>query len=196
MQRLPRKTRLIPVISVICFSLGAWQLGQGVWLEAKAWLAQLLLQQAWSETMAGSQQVRPWPWADTWPVARMRVEKLGVDQIVLADASGRSMAFGPGRVAGTSRLGQGGNSAVSGHRDTHFRFLKDLQDGDRLELTLKDGRVQGYQITGASVHHKDETWLLGETDDERLTLITCYPFDAIVPGGPMRYVVQAKAVMF
>jgi sortase A len=184
------------MVSASCFMFGAWQLGEGAWLEAKARLAQLLLQQAWSQTLDGEQQVRPWPWADTWPVARMQVQRLGVDQIVLSDASGRSMAFGPGHVTGTGRPGSGGNSAISGHRDTHFRFLQRLTAGDHLDLTLKDGKKRSYRITGAAVHHKDETWLLHETGDERLTLITCYPFDAIVPGGPMRYVVQARPVVF
>ncbi len=196
MDRRVNRKRIVALVSATCLLFGVWQLGQGAWLEAKARLAQILLQQAWSQTLDGSRQVRPWPWADTWPLARMQVERLGVDQIVLADASGRSMAFGPGHVVGTGEPGGGGNSAISGHRDTHFRFLQQLQTGDQLELTLRDGRVQDYRITGSSVHHKDETWLLGETDEEQLTLITCYPFNAIVPGGPMRYVVQARPVIF
>ncbi|MCP4129354.1 MAG: class GN sortase [Gammaproteobacteria bacterium] len=196
MDRRVNRKPIVALVSATCLLFGVWQLGQGAWLEAKARLAQILLQQAWSQTLDGSRQVRPWPGADTWPLARMQVERLGVDQIVLADASGRSMAFGPGHVVGTGEPGGGGNSAISGHRDTHFRFLQQLQTGDQLELTLRDGKVQGYRITGSSVHHKDETWLLGETDEEQLTLITCYPFDAIVPGGPMRYVVQARAVIF
>jgi sortase A len=188
--------KLIAMFSAICFSLGVWQLGEGAYLEAKAWLSQVLLQQAWSETLSGQSQVKPWPWADTWPVARMQVKRLGIDRIVLADASGRSMAFGPGYVTGTAHLGEGGNSAISGHRDTHFRFLKNLQEDDQVELTLKDGTVRSYRITKAAVHHQDETWLLADSGDEQLTLITCYPFNALAPGGPLRYVVQAKAVLF
>lgn len=188
--------KLITLVSVICFTLGAWQLGEGVYLEAKAWLSQILLQHAWSETLAGQSQVKPWPWADTWPVARMQVKRLGVDRIVLSDASGRSMAFGPGYVSGTTQLGQGGNSAISGHRDTHFRFLKSLQTDDQIELTLKDGKMRSYRITNASVQHQDNTWLLADNGDEQLTLITCYPFNALVPGGSLRYVVQAKPVLF
>jgi sortase A len=106
------------------------------------------------------------------------------------------MAFGPGYVSGTTQLGMGGNSAISGHRDTHFRFLKNLRADDKVELTLKDGKVRSYRITNASVQHQDDTWLLADDGDDRLTLITCYPFNAVVPGGPLRYVVQAKAVVF
>ncbi len=190
------RKRIIAMISASCFLFGLWQIAEGGYLEAKAWLAQYLLQQAWIETLNGEQQVRPWPWADTWPVARMQVKRLGVDRIVLADASGRSMAFGPGHVVGTSGLGNGGNSAISGHRDTHFRFLQDLAQGDQVNLTLRDGTHRNYKVEGSSIHHKDETWLLQDSGEEALTLITCYPFDAIVPGGPMRYVVQARPVVF
>lgn len=196
MQQQPLAKKVIALISAICFALGIWQLGEGAYLEAKAWLAQYLLQQAWDESLAGGSQVKPWPWADTWPVARMQVARLGVDHIVLADASGRSMAFGPGQIVGTSQPGQGGNSAISGHRDTHFRFLPKLIQGDRIDLILLDGTRHGYQVASSSVHHQDETWLLQDSGEESLTLITCYPFDAIIPGGPMRYVVQARPVVF
>jgi sortase A len=182
------------MVVALLLALGGWQLGQGVWIHAKALLAQQLLQQAWAESLSGEQRARPWPWADTWPVARLRVNRLGVDQILLAGASGRSLAFGPGHVSGTAEPGSMGNSVLSGHRDTHFRFLKELQDGDQLEIQLPDGRFARYAVTRAQVHHQDEVWLLAPTPVSRLTLVTCYPFDAPIPGGPLRYVVTAKAV--
>jgi len=182
------------IVVALLLGLGCWQLGQGVWIHAKALLAQQLLQQAWAESLGGEQQVRPWPWADTWPLARLRIKRLGVDQILLAGASGRSLAFGPGHVSGTAAPGAMGNSVISGHRDTHFRFLKQLQDGDRLEIQLPDGGLARYAVTGAHVHHQDEVWLLEPTLMPQLTLVTCYPFDSPIPGGPLRYVVTAKAV--
>lgn len=184
------------LISVALLLVGIWQFGHGVYLEGKAWLAQRLLRQAWEETLGGKQKVRPWPWADTWPVARLRVARLGVDRIVLAGSSGRTMAFGPGYVTGTARLGEPGNSVISGHRDTHFLFLRELRPRDRIELTLPDGSVHSYLVEGAAVYRQTEGWLMGETPDTRLTLITCYPFDALVPGGPLRYVVRAKPLLF
>ena len=187
------KTRLAALALLL---VGVWQFGHGVYLEGKAWLAQLLLRQAWEETLAGGQEVHPWPWADTWPVARMQVARLGVDRIVLAGASGRTMAFGPAYVLGTAPLGGAGNSVISGHRDTHFLFLRELRPQDRIELTLPDGSVHSYVVEGTAVHRQTEGWLMGATPESRLTLITCYPFDALVPGGPLRYVVQAKPLRF
>ncbi|MET0101142.1 MAG: class GN sortase [Sedimenticola sp.] len=176
------------------FLLAGWQFSEGIYIGAKAAVAQLLLQQAWEETRDGNRQVPPWPWADTWPVARLRVARLEVDQVVLAGASGRTLAFGPGHLFGSARPGSGGNSVISGHRDTHFRFLEQLQRGDRMELLRPDGTTVTYAVYRRSVQHKDDLGVLQKEDDQ-LTLITCYPFDALVAGGDERYVVEARPVL-
>lgn len=196
MEILGTRKRIMTALSVSSLMFGIWQIAEGGYIEAKAMLAQYLLQQAWSETLDGRSQARPWPWADTWPVAKMQVQRLGVERIILADASGRSMAFGPGHVTGTSQWGQGGNTAISGHRDTHFRFLQQLVPGDRVDFTLRDGSRHSYLVTDSSVHDKKDTWLLQDSGEELLTLVTCYPFDAMAPGGPLRFVVQARPVVF
>ncbi|MES9857456.1 MAG: class GN sortase [Sedimenticola sp.] len=182
-------------LSLIALLLGGfWQLGGGIYIEAKAWLAQVLLQEAWLESRAGGGWIRPWPWADTWPVARLRVDRLGVDQVVLSGASGRTLAFGPGHINGTAIPGRDGNSVISGHRDTHFRFLQYLQQDDVIELQLADGGSLRYAVMHLSVYSEQELWLLDQTFS-RLTLITCFPFDALLPGGEERYVVIAEPVL-
>src|SRR5262245_58071359 len=160
----------------------------------KAWLAQRLLHRAWAASQAGGGAVKPWPWADTWPVARLSLPDRGVDMIVLADASGRSMAFGPGHVAGSAPPGSVGNTVLSGHRDTQFRFLKDLAPGDRIQLETVDGTVHDYAVADRLIVDARDVEILWDTDDPVLTLVTCFPFDAIVPGGPLRYVVRAVRV--
>jgi len=183
-------SRLIQSIIIIVLLVGSWQVAEGGYIKAKAWLAQYLLQSAWETARAGGERVRPWPWADTWPVARLQVPRLGVDQIILAGASGRTLAFGPGHLAGTAEPGGVGNSVVSAHRDTHFRFLQQLQPGDRLELITLQGARLTYAVASAEVHDKSDLWLLDQ-GQYLLTLITCYPFDALLPGGPERYVIRA-----
>ncbi|TVO70742.1 class GN sortase [Sedimenticola selenatireducens] len=173
--------------------VGLWQISEGGYIKAKALLAQQLLKSAWEETQAGNSRVRPWPWADTWPVARMEIERLGIDQIVLEGSSGRSLAFGPGHIAGTAPLGGLGNSAVSGHRDTHFQFLQYLQPGDQIRITPTTGESLMYAVIKRDVYDEQDTWLL-EQNSNGLTLITCYPFDALIPGGPGRFVVRAIPV--
>ena len=187
----PGSERIGRVIVGLLLAFGIWHLGGGLYIHAKAQLAQVLLQQAWDRTLRGETRVRPWPWADTWPVARIRVPGLAVDQLVLAGASGRSLAFGPGHVDGTAAPGRGGNLVISGHRDTHFSWLARVAAGDEVVLDLPDGGQKNYRVTGRSVHHETETGLLGQGGTPMLTLITCYPFDAFIPGGPLRFVVTA-----
>jgi sortase A len=106
------------------FAVGLWQVGEGSWIYAKARLAQLLLERAWTRTLAGETQVRPWPWADTWPVARLTVPAKSIDLVVLNGAYGRTLAFGPGYAESSAWPGSAGTTIVTGHRDTHFRFLR------------------------------------------------------------------------
>jgi sortase A len=173
-------------------ALGAWQVGGAVTIHAKAWLAQVLLRGAWAATLAGEREVKPWLWADTWPVARLRAPGLDVDRIVLAGASGRTLAFGPGHLDGSAPPGTAGHSLLSGHRDTHFRFLKDLGPGAALRLQRPDGAWTAYRVTGAEVIDARHARLATGDGTPALTLVTCYPFDAVAPGGPLRYVVFAE----
>ena len=103
------KRRLTQALAVLLFTFGGWQVGAGVWIYAKAALAQVLIKHAWDEALAGHKAMRPWPWADTYPVARLAVPALGVDEIVLAGASGRTLAFGPGHMDGTAAAGAPGS---------------------------------------------------------------------------------------
>jgi len=165
----------------------------GLYIEAKAILAQHLILKAWDETAAGSEQVRPWLWADTWPLAKLTVERMGVEMMVLAGASGRTLVFGPGHLEGTASLGDEGHSVISGHRDTHIEFLNALQHGDRIDIELPNGQAIQYVVIHMDVYDQDDAWILNQTGD-RLTLITCYPFHSMVPGGPGRYVVFTEKV--
>ncbi len=175
---------------VLC--LGFWQLGEGAYIPAKAWLAQELMQRAWERAGAGSERPAPWPWADTWPVARLRALGGDIDLIVLAGGSGRTLAFGPGHLSASAMPGQRGNSVIAGHRDTHFSFLQRLAVGEALSVETVDGESHLYQVIDIDVVDSRRSSLLLDTDEGVLSLVTCYPFDALEPGGPMRYVVTAK----
>ncbi|MCJ8274155.1 MAG: class GN sortase [Psychrosphaera sp.] len=177
----------------ILFILSLWQLGQGGYIYAKAQVAQWLMADAWQQTLAGVSEVKPWDWADTWPVARLTVPAHDIDVLVLQGSSGRTLAFGPGHMVNTPLPGEGGNSVIGGHRDTHFRFLQDVKIGDILEVETADNRQLRYQVFARSiVDHNDTEQVLNQEGSEELTLVTCYPFDAIAAGGPLRFVVEAQ----
>ncbi len=156
----------------------------------KAVLAQTLLRDAWAATLHGQNQVPPWPWADTWPVARLRAPQHDQDLVVLAGASGRTLAFGPGQLSGTPAPGQPGRTVIAGHRDTHFAFLRDIRPGDELQLQGADGTTHRFQVSGTRVADSRSEQLALDAATE-LVLVTCYPFDAVDAGGPLRLLVFA-----
>jgi len=112
---------------------------------------------------------------------------------VLAGASGTSLAFGAGHIDGTAPPNAPGHSVLAGHRDREFEFLRDLAPGDVLRLRTP-GAVREYLVDGAGVVPRDDGTALQPTAGDRLTLVTCYPFDAIEPGGPLRFVVTADFI--
>lgn len=173
-------------------ALGFWQLGQGAYIPAKAWLAQELMQRAWIRINAGEDRAAPWPWADTWPVARLTAESRDINLIVLAGGSGRTLAFGPGHLGASAMPGERGNSVIAGHRDTHFRFLRDVEIGESLSLEPTNGERYVYRVVGIDIVDARSASLALDADESMLSLVTCYPFDASEAGGPLRYVVTAR----
>ena len=184
-------TRVITLLVVTLVLLGLWQTGSGAWIYVKAQLAQVLLQRAWAGTLAGQQDVKPWPWADTWPVARLVVPSLDIDQIVLAGAHGRTLAFGPGRLESGSSAKDGGTMILTGHRDTHFQFLERLHGGELLLLQTRTGQWQRFTVRDGQIVDSRIASILTDEEGALLILVTCYPFRTLNPNQPFRYVVTA-----
>jgi len=173
--------------------LGLILFGQGATIHAKAWLAQILLERAFAETIATGHPTRPWSWADTWPVARIEVKRLHASTIVLAGSSGQALAFGPGHVELTQDAGERGVAVYAAHRDTHFRFLRNVAIGDEIEVIRSDGRRFRYRAASSSVVRFDESGIDALSHDYELVLSTCWPFDALTPG-PERYLLHATLI--
>src|SRR6201992_1986751 len=139
--------RIVPFLIAI---VGLTLFGQGAYVHAKALLAQILLERAFAETIATGHATKPWSWADTWPVARIEVKRLHASAIVLAGSSGQALAFGPGHVELTPDAGERGTAVYSAHRDTHFRFLRNVAIGDEIDVTRAAGKQFRYQAAATS----------------------------------------------
>lgn len=191
-----RKPRFQWVWWIVAFLLtfALYQLSGAGWIYAKATLAQHLIARSWEAAKSQGQAPRPWPWADTRAVARLTVPSKGVELYVLDGTSGRSLAFGPGHVNGTAAPGSEGNTVILAHRDTHFAFLKDLASDDEIDVENARGKISRYRVREVTIVDKGETRVLDAADSAQLTLITCYPFDAVRPGTTQRYVVIADRV--
>jgi sortase A len=181
------------ITTFILAFLGLVLFGQGAYIHAKALLAQILLERAFDQTIATGHMTKPWSWADTWPVARIEVKRLGASAIVLAGSSGQALAFGPGHVELTPDAGERGVTVYSAHRDTHFRFLRNVAVGDEIDITRSDGKLFRYRADATSVVRFDVSGIDPLADGYGLVLSTCWPFDALM-SGPDRYLVHATMI--
>jgi sortase A len=183
---------------VAAIAAGLICVAEAAWIHVKASLAQALIGAAWRRELGGSGSARPWPWADTQPLARLTLRSHGQTQawMVLEGASGRNLAFGPAHDPASAIPGELGNSVIEGHRDTHFAPLRQVAVGDILQAETLARRDVRFVVTRVQVVDSRRARIALRSDRPRLTLVTCYPFDAVVPGGPLRWVVSAEAVAF
>lgn len=194
-ERRPQRRRggLAGLVAAALLLTGAGLFGQGVFMTAKAELSQILLAQAWARAQNGETTPRPWGWADTWPVARISAPSLGEHAIVLAEAGGEALAFGPAHLAVSPHPGDPGTSIIAAHRDTHFAFLREVMPGDEIIIEHADGRRSVFQITHTQIVHAERSGIEPEGGPARLALVTCWPFGSLT-SGPERYVVWAELV--
>ena len=187
--RGPKLAAKLLLAALITFT--GWQWGQAGLIQAKAWLAPILISRAWTETRTHGINVKPWPWADTWPVAHLSVPSLDIDQYVLAGTNGAALPFGPGHMSGSAEPGDNGTIVIAGHRDTHFDFLPRVLPGTRVRLETADGRHTTYIVAEKSLVDTRKEDLTLSADAAELLLITCEPDNAFSTRGPWRLVVRA-----
>ncbi len=185
--------RMVAAVTLVALTYGLTLIGHGTYIKVKAQAAQILLDRAWERALDGEIEPRAWPWADTWPVAKVTLPRIGESAVVLAGANGEAMAFAPGYMAGTPRPGDSGTGIIAGHRDTHFAFLKDVIAGDSFNVVTADGETRHYTVTGTKIVHARSSGIDPYGPGKHLVLVTCFPFEAR-ERGPLRYVVHAEEV--
>jgi LPXTG-site transpeptidase (sortase) family protein len=125
-------------------------------------------------------------------VARLIVPSRKIDLIVLNGAYNRALAFGPGHVESSVLPGSVGTTILTGRRDTHCRFLKELTREDELVIQTASGNELRYVVSERRIVDSRSGTITLDPSQPRLVLVTRYPFDAMMPGGPLRYVVVAE----
>ncbi len=181
------------LVFALLMLLGCAQIAQGSWVYVKAELAQWLLHKAWVQSVETGQPVKPWSWADITPRMRLRLPRQRINAIVLQGDHGQALAFGPGYSVASALPGTQGTTLISGHRDTHFSFMRDIRKGDHVEIERIDGQKLVYRIDHTEVVHESEVRLPRDTNS-LLLLATCWPFNSPIPGGPWRFVAIAEPV--
>lgn len=192
---------------------------QASWLPTKAWLSQQLINHSWQQSMTAqkhlqeqqqkhgqdntsshklnshklNQQVtiKPWPWADTFPIAELAFSRLDKNIVVLNGGDPTTLAFSAGAVAPFNQTNVAKPFVVAGHNDSHFSFLQDIMMKDFIALTDVNGRKQLYQVESIDIVDASAGYLSLPTDAANLILITCYPFKSINNQSNERYVITA-----
>ena len=125
--------------------------------------------------------------------AEITAPRIGKTAIVLSGAGGEALAFGPARLANTPAPGELGTSVIAAHRDTHFRFLRNVAIGDVIDVTRSDGQHFRYRADSSAVVRFDASGIDATARGFELVLATCWPFDAI-SSGPERYILHATLI--
>jgi len=182
------------IMAALCLSLGAACLAKAAYIPAKAALAGVLIERAFDRSQAAGAAALPWASMDARPLARLSVPRLGASEIVLDAETGQALAFAPAHMQQTVRPGAPGLSVIAAHKNTHFAFLQDLQAGDIVTVEAITGEVTAFKISAMEIVDKTESGIdvSASVDAPRIALVTCYPFDALSYGGPLRYVVYGE----
>jgi sortase A len=126
------------------------------------------------------------------PLGRIEISTIGLTAMILEGTDARTLRRAVGHIPGTPLPGQPGNVAITGHRDTFFRPLRNIRKDDEIRLTTLSGSYR-YGVDSIKVVEPGDTKVLNNSDDAILTLVTCYPFYFVGPA-PKRFIVRAHRI--
>ncbi|HEV2176358.1 MAG TPA: class D sortase [Terriglobia bacterium] len=125
-------------------------------------------------------------------VARLEIPSAGVSVAVMEGVDARTLRQAVGHMPGTAFPGAAGNIVLAAHRDTFFRGLRNVHEGDPITLNTLHGSFT-YVVDSLQVIQPQDVGVLGSIPRPTLTLVTCYPFYFVGPA-PERYIVRAHQV--
>jgi sortase A len=187
---LKRKTGIL-LLTFLLLVGGGCLAFEGLKIDIKAKVGQILLNRAWENTLETGKEQRPWSGFDGSLVFRLTVPKYKVDQVVLKGISGQNLAWGPSYHVESSLPQEKGATVISSHRDSHGIFIKNMQIGDVIELQDHHKNWHTYAVEDLFILDVNKENVALNPNDDRLLLVTCYPFEAVFSGTPLRYVVSA-----
>lgn len=110
-------------------------------------------------------------------VGRLTILSANINHYVVFGATLNKLEYGPGYILGTSLPGTGGNFAIAGHRTTYgapFGNLDKTEVGDSILFQTNTNQYE-YVITEVKIVSPEDTYVLGNFGDDRITLSTCHP---------------------
>ena len=191
---MKRKASILLFVFLLLLG-GGYFAYEGLKIELKARVAQILLQYSWHKTLTTGKNYQPWPSFDGTSILLLEIPNHNISQIVLkGNLSGQSLAFGPSFDENSFLPHEQKVTIISAHRDTHFVYLKELQLGEKIRIQDQYKKWHTYIVDDFFIINVQEENITMENHDQHLLLVTCYPFDAVLSGTPLRYIVSAKNI--
>jgi sortase A len=125
-------------------------------------------------------------------IGRLEIPRLGLAVVFVEGDDPKTLRRAVGHIPGTPLPGEPGNIALTGHRDTFFRPLRNIRTNDIVVITTFEGEYR-YRVVSTRVVSPDNVEVLKGGGGEVLTLVTCYPF-YFVGSAPGRFIVSAERV--
>jgi sortase A len=191
----PLATRILRWCAYSCLLAGAIVLVLCVYLWADAHVYQALQSRRLNEPALAEplrERCQPSDVGTGSPIGRLEIPQISLSVVVLEGDDARTLRLGAGRVPGTARPGEGSNMAIAAHRDTFFRALRNIRQGDVIRFTSKSEAFV-YQVDSSEIVTPSHVEVLDATAQPTLTLITCYPF-FYFGSAPERLVVRARLI--
>jgi sortase A len=121
-------------------------------------------------------------------LGRIQIPRLGMEVAILEGTTSQTLRLGVGHIKGTALPGEPGNIGIAGHRDTYFRDLRDIRNGDEIQIQTTTGQVS-YEVDSMQIVAPGDTGMLASTTRSTITLVTCYPFH-FIGAAPGRFIVH------
>jgi len=183
MRLSPWLHRLLIAIGCVCFAAVGINL-------VRAASFQITAGQAFEHDLVSEKKTARDTFLHDGVVGRLEIPRLNLSVMVMEGDDEATLARAVGHVSGTAFPWEDGNAVLAGHRDTFFRPLKDLREGDAIRMTTTRGTFD-YRAMRTDIVQPDNLSVLAPTPERSLTLLTCYPF-VYVGHAPQRFVIRAR----
>ncbi len=105
--------------------------------------------------------------------ATLKISSIGLEAPVIFGSSEELLQQGVCQYIGSVVIGEKGNVVLDAHCNTFFLNLGDVKAGDEIVLTTSYGEFK-YKMTESKLFKETDNSLIAPTEDDRLTLYTCY----------------------
>ncbi|MEO8658708.1 MAG: class D sortase [Bryobacteraceae bacterium] len=198
---IPRKTarNLLLWMQRLFLTCSVTALGYCGFVMADSWAFQLREERQLASFLAAHPASRPVAHPAPRPVTasgligRLEIKRLGLSVIVVEGTTPAALRRAVGHIEDTALPGQPGHVGIAGHRDTFFRPLRDIRQGDMISFTTPSGAFL-YRVVSTTITSPTDVAIIEPTLTQVLTLVTCYPFN-FVGSAPERFIVRAERII-